>query len=98
MVTPNLTPHPQHSKHIVANILPVKTYLKCKQWLETMARDDAIVLIVSEGFGKEIVSLVHYYVQIGAIYVYCEDRKIDNRWTQNYSKVFDTISDANKLI
>jgi hypothetical protein len=70
---------------------------ECKQWLMDYDGNKRIFLIVSNKFGKQLVPDIHSLPSIIAIYVYCMDRTIHTKWTENYSKVRNVISDTNKL-
>ena len=48
---------------------------------------EKIILIVSGGYGKELVPRIHDLVQVNCIYVYCYDKAHHEEWAKNYSKV-----------
>jgi hypothetical protein len=82
---------------IVPCALSTNNYDECKQWLMDYNDKKGIFFIVSNKFGKQLVPDIHSLPSIIAIYVYCTDRKIHTKWTENYSKVRNVISDTNKL-
>jgi hypothetical protein len=50
-------------------------------------RGENIVLIVSGGYGREIVPQIHDLIQVNCIYVYCADKARNEEWSKEYSKV-----------
>ena len=48
---------------------------QCQQYIEQRSQKDRLVLIVSGRFGREIVPSIHKLRQVTSIYVYCMDKK-----------------------
>jgi hypothetical protein len=84
-------------EEIMSCVLSTNNCDECKQWLMDYNDNKRIFLIVSNKFGKQLVPDIHFLPSIIAIYVYCTDRKIHTKWTENYSKVRCVSSDTNKL-
>jgi len=59
----------------------------CQQYIEKMSKDNRVVLIVNGHLGKKLVPFIHKLQQVSLIYVYCEDKKTNEQWTCQYSKV-----------
>ncbi|CAF1412457.1 unnamed protein product, partial [Rotaria sordida] len=59
---------------------------------------EKIILIVSGGFGMEIVPRIHDFEQINCIYVYCLDKAHHEQWSKDYSKVKSVIIKRNQLV
>ncbi|CAF0789727.1 unnamed protein product [Rotaria sordida] len=49
-------------------------------------RDEQIFLIVSGTLGKKLVPLVHHYVRLDSIYVFCQQPSFHG-WTENWKKI-----------
>lgn len=49
--------------------------------------EESIILIVSGSFGRQIIPRIHDFTQLIAFYVFCEDRKTNEKWANQYSKV-----------
>lgn len=48
---------------------------------------ESIILIVSGTFGREIIPKIHDLSHLVAFYVYCQDRKRNEQWANQYPKV-----------
>ncbi|CAF1427833.1 unnamed protein product [Rotaria sp. Silwood1] len=59
---------------------------------------EKIILIVSGGFGMEIVPRIHDFEQVNCIYVYCGDKARHEQWSKDYSKVKSVITKRNQLV
>jgi hypothetical protein len=57
------------------------------QYIDSVPKDDRIVLIVSGRLGRIIVPQIVQLRQIISIYVYCMDKKANEQWAQHFSKV-----------
>jgi len=60
---------------------------QCLQYIDSVPKDDRIVLIVSGRLGRIIVPQIVQLRQIISIYVYCMDKKANEQWAQHFSKV-----------
>ncbi len=60
---------------------------ECQQYIEQRSKDDRLVIIVSGRFGREVVPNIHQLRQISSIYVFCMDKKANEKWANNFSKV-----------
>jgi hypothetical protein len=59
----------------------------CEQYIRSVSNHDRIVIIVSGLSGRQLVPRIHQLRQVCSIYVYCMDRKTNEQWTKNYTKV-----------
>jgi hypothetical protein len=59
----------------------------CLRHIHSLSKDDRIVLIVNETFGREIVPQIFELRQIVSIYVHCTDKQTNERWANHFSKV-----------
>ncbi|CAF2883632.1 unnamed protein product [Rotaria sp. Silwood2] len=57
----------------------------CCKFIEK-TRDEQIFLIVSGKLGKTLVPLVHKYVRLDTIYIFC-GQPLHHRWTENWKKI-----------
>jgi hypothetical protein len=58
----------------------------CVDFLSEIKKEK-VFMIVSDHFGRQIMSLIEHFDQIHSIYIFC-DRKADNElWTKEWSKV-----------
>jgi hypothetical protein len=71
----------------INHLLTFKDDQKCLQHIRSSPKDDRIVLVVSGRSGRIIVPKIAQLRQIISIYVYCMDKKANEQWTQQYSKV-----------
>jgi hypothetical protein len=60
---------------------------QCFQYIKSIPKDDRIILIVSGRLGQIIVPEIVKYRQIVSIYVYCMNKKANEHWAKNFSKV-----------
>ncbi len=59
----------------------------CEEYIRSVPKEDRIVLIVSGQLGQKIVPRIHQLRQIFSIYVYCMNKKQNEQWAQEFSKV-----------
>jgi hypothetical protein len=81
----------QAQKQLRASINHLITFeddQRCLCYIESVPKDDRIVLIVSGKLGQIIVPKIIQFRQITSIYVYCINRKENEKWAQHYTKVF----------
>ena len=60
---------------------------KCQKYIQSLSRDDRIIMIVSGQLGQEIVPHIHQLPQVSSIYVYCMNKQKHQQWAQEFSKV-----------
>lgn len=80
---------------IINHLLTFEHSIDCEKYIQSVPRDDRIVIIVSGHSGRYLVPRIHALPQVCSIYVYCMDRKINESWTKNYSKVRNQHSRMN---
>lgn len=59
----------------------------CENYIRSVSNHDRIVIIVSGLSGKQLVPRIHNLRQVCSIYVYCMNRKTNEQWTKNFTKV-----------
>ena len=60
-----------------------------QRYIEERSKDDRLILIVSGRFGREVVPKVHHLRQVSSIYVFCMDKKANEKWASEHAKVKD---------
>ncbi len=60
---------------------------RCLQYIQSVSKDDRIILIVSGRLGQIIVPKIVKYRHIASIYVYCMNKKANEQWAKNFNKV-----------
>ncbi|CAF0772384.1 unnamed protein product [Rotaria sordida] len=75
----------------VNNLLIFEDDKQCLQHIHSMSKNDRIILIVSGRLGRIIVPKIAQLQQIISIYVYCQDKKANEQWAKQFSKVKDVI-------
>ncbi|CAF4319511.1 unnamed protein product, partial [Rotaria sp. Silwood2] len=87
-------------KALRASINYLKTFDNIQEgetYIQSIHREK-IILIISGGFGMEIVGRIHDFEQINSIYIYCGDKALHEEWSKNYSKVRAVITERKHLI
>ena len=85
-------------RQIINHLDVFNDQFQCEQYICSISAEDRIVLIVSGRLGREIVPRIHSLRQISSIYVYCQDRKANEKWAQHFPKVKHIIVDLDVLI
>ncbi|CAF3863078.1 unnamed protein product [Rotaria sp. Silwood1] len=70
---------------------------KCEKYIRKSHESDRIVLIVSGGFGQEIVPRIYKLRQVCSMYVYCMNKKKNKKWASQYPKVKLITTDLDEL-
>jgi len=55
----------------------------CLQYIESIPKDDRIILIVSGRLGQIIVPKIVKYQQVASVYVYCMNKTANEQWAKN---------------
>ncbi|CAF4979831.1 unnamed protein product, partial [Rotaria sp. Silwood1] len=70
---------------------------ECEQYLRQITKEK-VVLIVSSSLGRQIVPRLHDLPHFSACYVFCQDEKTNDLWTNQYNKVNGVFTERAKLI
>ena len=62
----------------------------CEKYIRSISSKEQILLIVSGRLGRELVPHIHQLPQIISIYVYCQDKKGNEQWANQFTKVKQT--------
>jgi hypothetical protein len=69
----------------------LKVFDDCDQCVDylTDIQDQKFLLIVSSSYGSQMVSVVHEFKQLTAIYIYCteSEKSSNDTWSKDYEKV-----------
>jgi hypothetical protein len=60
---------------------------ECQQYIEQRSKQDRLVVVISGQLGQEIVPSIHKLRQVLSIYIYCNDKKSNEQWTNKFRKV-----------
>jgi len=60
---------------------------QCQQTIESLSKQDRLILIVSGRLGRQIVPQIHHLRQLLSIYVYCTDKLLNEEWSKQFRKV-----------
>lgn len=74
-------------RKVLTSLITFDKAEKCEKWLKKRCPDEKIVLIVSGGFGREIVPKIHHLPVLISIYVYCLDVETNKIWSQRFEKI-----------
>jgi hypothetical protein len=77
----------QKLRAIINHFKRFRNAKECQQYIEQKSKHDRLVLIVSLQLGPEIVPFIHKLRQVSSIYVYCKDKKSNEEWISDYTKV-----------
>jgi hypothetical protein len=69
------------------NLQIFKNIKECEDYIKSQSVDARITLIVNGRLGHQIVPDIHQLSQIIAIYVYCLNKELHEKWASNFNKV-----------
>ena len=72
----------------VINIVDIFTdEEKCLQFLNDKHDEKSCMMIISGSLGQHIVPQIHDLVQVDSIFIFCNNKKYHESWTQNWPKI-----------
>ena len=71
---------------------------ECHQRILSLSQEDRLVLIVSGRCGRQLVPQIHHLRQVSSIYVYCMDKKANELWTKDFTKIKSVIGELKDII
>ena len=77
----------QQLRTSINHLLTFEDDQQCLQHINSLPKDDRVVLIVSGRLGRILVPQIVQFRQIISIYIYCLDKKANQQWSQHFSKV-----------
>ena len=86
--------HDEQSRKAQQKLRDVINYLKtfedpndCQKYIEQTSDNHSLLFIVSGRLGQEVVPRIHHLRQVFTIYVYCMDKKLNEKWAKDFKKV-----------
>ncbi|CAF2972271.1 unnamed protein product [Rotaria sp. Silwood2] len=83
---------------IINHLLTFEDDQQCLHYIKNRSEDDRIILIVSGRSGRNIVPQIVNLQQITSIFVYCFDKKANEQWSKQFTKVKGVIVRFDELI
>jgi len=59
----------------------------CQSYIQSVDKQEEIVLIASGTYCKEIMPKIHYLTQLRSVYIYCMNEQEHENWTKQFPKV-----------
>lgn len=88
----------QQLQKLIPHLLTFEDDYQCFQYLTNLSINDRIILIASGRFGRMLVPRIVQFRQITSIYIYCMDKRANEQWSKQYSKVNKVVTRLNELI
>jgi len=85
-----------HLRSIVNTIETFNDIDKCIKFLNTI-KDERIFVIVSGGFGQQIIDELQKMRTIITVYIFCFDKDKHSKWAKNYTKIKEVFTDIKPL-
>ncbi|CAF1020693.1 unnamed protein product [Adineta steineri] len=85
-------------RSIINHIKKFQDVKQCQQYIKQASQKDRLVIIVSGRLGLEIVPYIHQLRQVISIYVYCMDKKNNEKWAYKFSKIKSVVVDLDELV
>ena len=64
---------------------------ECQKYIEKISERGRVVVLTTSSLGRKLIPLIHPFHQVLLIYIYDDDRRIDERWADQYQKVVSSI-------
>jgi len=64
---------------------------QCQKYIEKVSEGDRLMLLTTNSLGRKLTPLIHRFHQVLLIYIYYDDRRIDEHWAGQYEKVAFSI-------
>jgi hypothetical protein len=77
----------RHLRNIINHLEKFEDEQACQEYIEQRSEDNRLVLVVSDSLGRKLVPQIHQLRQIHSIYVYCEGKQVNEKWTDDFTKV-----------
>ena len=82
----------QQLRAIVNHLKTFEDGNQCEKYIRSISSKERLLLIVNDQQGREIVPHIHTLRQVISIYVYCKDKKGNEQWINQFSKVKQIFS------
>ncbi|CAF0841353.1 unnamed protein product, partial [Didymodactylos carnosus] len=70
---------------------------ECKEYIQK-AKQEKIVLVVSGRLGQIVIPAIHALPQMAAIYIYCQNKLLHEKWSEEYPKINKVICNPSELV
>ena len=77
----------QKLRQIINHLKTFEDQNQCQQFILSLAPEDRLILIVSGRCGRQLIPQIHQLRQLSSIYVYCMDKKANEQWAKDFTKV-----------
>ncbi|CAF3855082.1 unnamed protein product [Rotaria sp. Silwood1] len=71
---------------------------ECENAIQQLPKTSRAIIIISGGFGRELLPRIHELPQVLTIYVFCMDQAKYLEWAKQFNKIKAIIVDLHKLI
>ncbi|CAF3774854.1 unnamed protein product, partial [Rotaria sp. Silwood1] len=88
----------QRLRSIINHLKKFKDVEQCQKYIEERSQKDRLGMLVSGQFVREIVPVIHQLRQVISIYVYCFDKKRNEKWACKFAKVKAVVVELDELI
>jgi hypothetical protein len=80
----------QELRQVINHLRTFQNTDDCEQYIRKISQEK-VILIVSGSLGRQVVPRLHDLPQFSACYVFCQDKKANEEWTNKYHKVTHVI-------
>ncbi|CAF0961802.1 unnamed protein product [Rotaria sordida] len=88
----------QQLRSIINHLKKFQDVSQCQKYIYERSQKERVVMVVSGQLGREIVPSIHNLRQVVSIYVYCFDKKRNEKWACEYAKVRAVVVELDELI
>ena len=64
---------------------------ECEKYIRSKSSKERLLLIVNDQQGRQIIPHIHTLQQVTSIYIYCNYKKGNEQWTNQFSKVKQSL-------
>ena len=77
----------QELRSVINHLRTFENSSECEEYIRSIPHDDRIIIIVSGVSGRQLIPRIHNLPQVCSVYVYCMQRKTNEKWTKDFTKV-----------
>ncbi|CAF0876980.1 unnamed protein product [Adineta ricciae] len=88
----------QELRSVINHLRTFENSSDCEEYIRSIPHDDRTIIIVSGVSGRQLIPRIHNLPQVCSIYVYCMQRKTNEKWTKDFTKVRAVIVKSEDLI
>ncbi|CAF1201967.1 unnamed protein product [Rotaria sordida] len=71
---------------------------ECENAIQQLSKTSRAIIVISGGFGRELLPRIHDLPQVLTIYIFCMDQAKHLEWAKQFNKIKAIIVDLHKLI